>query len=94
MKEIIEQQKVKAFINKVKIEWRNEVASIEVLTDNDNISYNIYLQPGIVASEVQNKFRPKIYMFVDFETLITLNLIDNNFNTISLKMSKDKRNRD
>ncbi|WP_025146046.1 hypothetical protein [Pedobacter jeongneungensis] len=92
MKEIIEQQKVKAFIKKVEIEWRNEIASIEVLTDN--VSFNVYLQLDIPANEVQNLLLPKIYMFVDFETLITLHFIDSNFNSISLKMSKDKRKYD
>lgn len=88
MREIIEKQRVKTFINKVLIEWRNETDRIEALSDDN--TFNLYLRPDIIAKEAKSLFVPKIYIFVDFETPITLNLIDSNFETFPLKISKDK----
>jgi hypothetical protein len=81
MKEIIEKQKIKAFLNKLSILWAAEISFVDFISEEE---INIYLNQGIRTDDLSLLLVPKIYMFVDFETPITLNFIDTKRNIYAL----------
>ncbi|MGA9650150.1 hypothetical protein [Pedobacter sp.] len=73
IKKIIEIQKIKAFMQKLDVEWSDQVRAW-VMVGFDEI--NIHLRPGILPSDFVSGLMPKAGTFIDFQCPVTLRVLD------------------